>query len=120
MAGFAMLAMAGLLFLANTRVFMLGFLVVVAMRDWIAGGDRIDVGILTFDLGGLLNVMTTLMGVVYFLVLWRNPFKGRSLTWPYLVFWGLFAISLPWAPDFRQGIRFVTRLLAPFVTYLIL
>jgi O-antigen ligase len=120
MAGFAMLAMAGLLFLANTRVFMLGFLVVVAMRDWIAGGDRIDIGILTFDLGGLLNVMTTLMGVVYFLVLWKNPFKGRSLTWPYLVFWGLFAISLPWAPDFRQGIRFVTRLLAPFVTYLIL
>jgi O-antigen ligase len=119
-AGFAMLAIAGLLFIANTRVFMLGFLVVVAMRNWVAGGDRIDVGILTFDLGGLLNVMTTLMGIVYFLVLWRNPFKGRSLTWPYLVFWGLFAISLPWAPDFRQGIRFTTRLLAPFVTYLIL
>ena len=120
MAGFAMLAMAGLLFLANTRVFMLGFLVLVAMRDWVAGGDRIDVGLLTFDLGGLVNVLTTLMGVVYFLVLWRNPFKGRSLSWPYLVFWGLFAITLPWSPDFRQGVRFLTRLLAPFVTYLIL
>ena len=120
MAGFSMLALAGLLLVANTRVFMLFFLIVVAMRDWVAGGDRIDVGLLTFDLGGLVNVLTTLMGVVYFLVLWRNPFRGRSLTWPYLVFIGLFAISLPWAPDFRQGIRFVTRLLAPFVTYLIL
>jgi O-antigen ligase len=119
MVGFAILAMFGMLFLANTRAFILLFLVLIAMRDWIAGGERIDIGILTFDLGGLVNIITTLIGVVYFLVLWRNPFKGRSLTWPYLVFWGLFAISLPWAPDFRQGIRFVTRLLAPFVTYLI-
>tara|TARA_B110000037_G_C17051835_1_gene478091 strand:- start:115 stop:1386 length:1272 start_codon:yes stop_codon:yes gene_type:complete len=99
---------------------MLAFLVLVAMRDWVAGGERIDVGLLTFDLGGLVNVLTTMMGLVYFLVLWRNPFKGRSLTWPYLVFLGLFAVSLPWAPDFRQGIRFVTRLMAPFVTYLII
>ena len=120
MAGFAIVAMAGLLFLANTRAFMLAFLVLVAMRDWVAGGERIDVGLLTFDLGGLVNVLTTMMGLVYFLVLWRNPFKGRSLTWPYLVFLGLFAVSLPWAPDFRQGIRFVTRLMAPFVTYLII
>ncbi len=120
MVGFALLAMFGMLFLANTRAFILLFLVVVAMRDWVAGGERIDVGILTFDLGGLVNVITTLIGAVYFLVLWRNPFKGRSLTWPYLIFWGLFAISMPWAPDFRQGIRFVTRLLAPFVTYLII
>lgn len=119
MVGFAILAMFGMLFLANTRAFILLFLVLIAMRDWVAGGDRIDIGLLTFDLGGLVNVVTTMIGVVYFLVLWRNPFKGRSLTWPYLVFWGLFAISLPWAPDFRQGIRFVTRLLAPFVTYLI-
>jgi len=120
MAGFAIVALAGLLFLANTRAFMLAFLVLVAMRDWVAGGDRIDVGLLTFDLGGLVNVLTTMMGLVYFLVLWRNPFKGRSLTWPYLVFLGMFAVSLPWAPDFRQGIRFVTRLMAPFVTYLII
>lgn len=120
MVGFAILAMFGMLFLANTRAFVLLFLVLIAMRDWIAGGERIDIGLLTFDLGGLVNVVTTMIGIVYFLVLWRNPFKGRSLTWPYLVFWGLFAISLPWAPDFRQGIRFVTRLLAPFVTYLII
>ena len=119
MVGFAILAMFGMLFLANTRGFILLFLVLIAMRDWVAGGERIDIGLLTFDLGGLVNIITTLIGVVYFLVLWRNPFKGRSLTWPYLIFWSLFAISLPWAPDFRQGIRFVTRLLAPFVTYLI-
>ncbi len=119
MVGFAILAMFGMLFLANTRAFILLFLVIIAMRDWVAGGERIDIGILTFDLGGLVNIITTLIGVVYFLVLWRNPFKGRSLTWPYLVFWGLFLVSLPFAPDFRQGIRFVTRLLAPFVTYLI-
>jgi O-antigen ligase len=36
------------------------------------------------------------------------------------VFLGLFAISIYWAPDFRWAIRFVTRLAAPFFTYLII
>ncbi len=120
MAGVAIMAMAGLLFLTNPRAFMLVFLVAIAMRDWVAGGDRIDVGFLTFDLGGLVNVLTTLIGVTYFLVLWRNPFRGRSLTWPYLMFLGAFSFSLFYAPSFRDGIRFVTRLAAPFVTYLII
>jgi O-antigen ligase len=36
------------------------------------------------------------------------------------VFLGIFAISMYWAPDFRWAIRFVTRLAAPFFTYLII
>jgi O-antigen ligase len=120
MAALAIVAVGGGLFLANARAFILVFLVVIALRNFVAGGERIDAGGIDFDLGGLANVLATGIGVVYFLVLWKNPFKGRSLTLPYAVFLGLFAASMYWAPDFRWAIRFVTRLAAPFFTYLII
>ncbi len=120
MAALAIVAVGGGLFLANPRAFILSFLMLISLRNFIAGGDRMAAGGIDFDLGGLANVLATGIGIVYFLVLWKNPFKGRSLTIPYGVFLGLFAISMYWAPDFRWAIRFVTRLSAPFFTYLII
>lgn len=114
------IGIGGGLFLANPRAFILLFLVLIAMRNFVAGGERMGGETFNFDLGGLANVLASGMGLVYFLVLWKNPFKGRSLTWPYAVFLGLFAVSLAWAPDMHWGVRFVTRLSAPFFTYLII
>jgi len=120
MAALAIIGIGGGLFLANPRAFILGFLMLISLRNFIAGGERMGTDGLNFDLGGLANVLATGIGVVYFLVLWKNPFKGRSLTLPYGVFLGLFAASMWWAPDFRWALRFVTRLSAPFFTYLII
>lgn len=120
MAALLILALGGGLFLANPRAFVLTFLVLIALRNFVAGGERIGAGTFDFDLGGLANVLATAIGFVYFLVLWKNPFKGRSLTLPYGVFLGLFAASIYWAPDLRWALRFVTRLSAPFFTYLVI
>ncbi|MFZ5479776.1 MAG: O-antigen ligase family protein, partial [Myxococcota bacterium] len=120
MAALAIVGVGAGVFLANPRAFILGFLVLISLRNFIAGGERIGGAAFNFDLGGLANVLATGIGVVYFLVLWKNPFKGRSLTIPYGIFLGLFAASMWWAPDFRWAIRFVTRLAAPFFTYLII
>ena len=120
MAALAIVGVGGGLFMANPRAFILGFLMLISLRNFIAGGERMGTEGLNFDLGGLANVLATGIGIVYFLVLWKNPFKGRSLTLPYGVFLGLFAISMFWAPDFRWALRFVTRLAAPFFTYLII
>ncbi len=120
MAALAIVGVGGGLFLANPRAFILGFLMLISLRNFIAGGERMGTEGLNFDLGGLANVLATGIGVVYFLVLWKNPFKGRSLTVPYGIFLGLFAASMFWAPDFRWALRFVTRLAAPFFTYLII
>jgi hypothetical protein len=120
MAALAIVGVGGGLFLANPRAFILGFLMLISLRNFVAGGERMGTEGLNFDLGGLANVLATGIGVVYFLVLWKNPFKGRSLTVPYGVFLALFAASMWWAPDFRWALRFVTRLAAPFFTYLII
>jgi O-antigen ligase len=120
MAALAIVAVGGGLFLANPKAFILGFLMLISMRNFVAGGERMGNESLNFDLGGLANVLATGIGFVYFLVLWKNPFKGRSLTLPYGAFLGIFAISMYWAPDFRWALRFVTRLAAPFFTYLII
>lgn len=120
MAALAIVAVGGGLFLANPRAFILAFLVLIALRNFVAGGERIGTDAFDFDLGGLVNVLATGIGVVYFLVLWKNPFKGRSLTLPYAAFLLVFGISMWWAPDFRWAVRFVTRLAAPFFTYLII
>lgn len=120
MAALVIVGVGGGLFLANPRAFILGFLMLISLRNFIAGGERMGTAGLNFDLGGLANVLATGIGIVYFLVLWKNPFKGRSLTLPYGVFLGLFAVSMFWAPDFRWAVRFVTRLAAPFFTYLII
>lgn len=120
MAALAIVTVGAGVFLVNPRAFILGFLVLISLRNFVAGGDRIGNEAFNFDLGGLANVLVTGVGVVYFLVLWRNPFKGRSLTVPYGLFLGIFAISMAWAPDFRWAVRFVTRLAAPFFTYLII
>ncbi|MBM4366346.1 MAG: O-antigen ligase family protein [Deltaproteobacteria bacterium] len=120
MAALAIIAIGGGTFLANPRAFILGFLVLIALRNFVAGGERIGGEAFSFDLGGLVNVLATGIGFVYFLVLWKNPFKGRSLTVPYGAFLGLFALSMYWAPEMRWSTRFVTRLAAPFFTYLII
>jgi O-antigen ligase len=120
MAALTIVAIGGGLFLANPRAFILTFLVLIALRNFVAGGERLGNEQLNFDLGGLANVLATGIGVVYFLVLWKNPFKGRSLTVPYGLFLLVFGISFYWAPDFRWGVRFLTRLTAPFFTYLII
>lgn len=120
MAALFIIALGGGVFLANPRAFILAFLTLISMRNFIAGGERIGTDSFDFDLGGLVNVLATGIGVVYFLVLWKNPFKGRSLTLPYGAFLAVFAASIDWAPDFRWAIRFVTRLAAPFFTYLII
>jgi hypothetical protein len=120
MAALAIVAVGAGVFLANPRAFILGFLVLIALRNFAAGGDRIGSEAFNFDLGGLANVLATGIGFVYFLVLWKNPFKGRSLTWPYGIFLAVFFASMWWAPDFRWAVRFVTRLAAPFFTYLII
>ncbi len=120
MAALAIVGVGAGVFLANPRAFILGFLVLIALRNFVAGGERIGGEAFNLDLGGLANVLATGIGVVYFLVLWKNPFKGRSLTVPYGLFLGLFVASMAWAPDFRWSIRFVTRLAAPFFTYLII
>ncbi len=120
MAALAIVVVGGGLFLANPRAFILAFLALIAMRNFIAGGDRIAIGGFDFDLGGLVNVLATGIGFVYFLVLWKNPFRGRSLTMPYGAFLALFAISIAWATEDRWSTRFVTRLAAPFFTYLII
>ena len=82
MAALAIVGVGGGLFLANPKAFILVFLAVIALRNFVAGGDRITIGGFDFDLGGLVNVLATGIGFVYFLVLWKNPFKGRSLTVP--------------------------------------
>jgi hypothetical protein len=120
MAALAIVSVGGGLFLANPRMFILAFLTLISLRNFVAGGERIGTETFDFDLGGLVNVLATGIGVVYFAVLWKNPFKGRSLTVPYGLFLLVFAISMAWAPDFRWAIRFVTRLAAPFFTYLII
>ncbi len=114
------IGIGGGLFLANPRVFILLFLTLISLRNFVAGGERIGSDAFNFDLGGLVNVLATGIGVVYFGVLWKNPFKGRSLTWPYGALLGFFAVSIYWAPDLRWAIRFTTRLGAPFFTYLII
>jgi hypothetical protein len=119
-AALVIIGIGGILFLANPRTFILTFLTVISLRNFIAGGERIGSESFNFDLGGLVNVLATGMGVVYFLVLWKNPFKGRSLTVPYGAFLIIFLVSMAWAPDFRWAIRFATRLGAPFFTYLII
>lgn len=120
MAALLIVGIGGGLFLASPRYFILTFLVLVAMRNFVAGGQRIGTETFDFDLGGLVNVLATGIGLVYFGVLWKNPFKGRSLTLAYGAFLLVFGVSMAWAPDFRWGIRFVTRLAAPFFTYLII
>lgn len=120
MAALAIVGVGGGLFLANPKIFILVFLTLISMRNFVAGGDRINVGGFDFDLGGLVNVLATGIGFVYFLVLWKNPFKGRSLTVPYGAFLALFAVSMAWADETRWSSRFVTRLAAPFFTYLII
>ncbi len=121
MAAVVIIGLGAGTFLANPRVFILAFLTLISMRNFIAGGDRMDTGAgLDFDLGGLVNILASGIGFVYFLVLWKNPFKGRSLTVPYGIFLALFAVSIYWAPDFHWAVRFVTRLAAPFFTYLII
>jgi O-antigen ligase len=120
MAALAIVGVGGGLFLANPRAFILAFLTLIALRNFIAGGNRIAVGGFDFDLGGLVNVLATGIGFVYFMVLWKNPFKGRSLTASYGVFLALFAVSIAWATEDRWSTRFVTRLAAPFFTYLII
>ena len=120
MAALAMVALGAGLFMANARLFILTFLALISMRNFIAGGERIGTSAIDFDLGGVVNVLATAIGLVYFFVLWRNPFRGRSLTLPYGIFLLIFAVSLAWAPDFRWAVRFVTRLAAPFFTYLII
>ncbi len=120
MAALAIVGVGGGVFLANPKAFILGFLTLIALRNFVAGGDRMRMGGFDFDLGGLVNVLATGIGFVYFLVLWKNPFKGRSLTVPYGAFLGLFAVSIAWAPEDRWSSRFVTRLAAPFFTYLII
>lgn len=120
MAALAIVSVGGGLFLANPRMFILAFLTLISLRNFVAGGERIGTETFDFDLGGLVNVLATGIGLVYFLVLWKNPFKGRSLTVPYGLFLLVFSVSIFWAPDFRWAIRFVTRLAAPFFTYLII
>lgn len=120
MAALAIIGVGGGLFLANPKAFILVFLTLIAMRNFIAGGDRINIGGFDFDLGGLVNVLATGIGFVYFLVLWKNPFRGRSLTVSYGAFLALFAISIAWADEDRWSTRFVSRLAAPFFTYLII
>ncbi len=120
MAALAIVAVGAGVFLANPRAFILAFLVLIALRNFVAGGERIGGDAFNFDLGGLANVLATGIGLVYFLVLWKNPFKGRSLTVSYGLFLGLFVVSIAWAPDLRWALRFVTRLAAPFFTYLII
>lgn len=120
MAALFIVALGAGLFLASPRWFILAFLTLVSLRNFVAGGERIGGEAFNFDLGGLVNVLATGIGVVYFGVLWKNPFKGRSLTVPYGLFLAVFAVSIWWAPDFRWAIRFVTRLAAPFFTYLII
>jgi len=120
MAALAIVSVGGGLFLANPRMFILAFLTLISLRNFVAGGERIGTETFDFDLGGLVNVLATGIGFVYFLVLWKNPFRGRSLTVPYGIFLLVFSVSILWAPDFRWAIRFVTRLAAPFFTYLII
>lgn len=120
MAALAIVAVGGGLFLANPRAFILAFLTLIAMRNFVAGGDRIAIGGFDFDLGGLVNVLATGIGFVYFLVLWKNPFRGRSLTTSYGAFLLLFAVSIAWADEARWSTRFVSRLAAPFFTYLVI
>ncbi|MDP6935392.1 MAG: O-antigen ligase family protein, partial [Myxococcota bacterium] len=120
LAALGTLMAAALLFLVNIQQFVLMFMVVIAMRGWMAGGERIGAEGLDFDLGGLVNILACLIGGVYYLVLWKNPFKGRVLAKPYLLLLALFTVSIIWAPHLRQAIRFVTRLIAPFATYLII
>ncbi len=120
LVAFALVAGGAGLFVANPRTFILVFLGLISLRNLFAGGERIGGDRFNVDLGGIANVLVSGMGVVYFLVLWKNPFKGRSLTLPYGLFLGLFAASMYWAPDLRWAIRFVTRLAAPFFTYLII
>lgn len=120
MAALLIILIGSGLFMANPRAFILAFLVLIAMRNFVAGGQRIGGDTFNFDLGGLANVLATGIGFVYFLVLWKNPFKGRSQTVPYGTFLGIFAASIYWAPDLHWAMRFVTRLAAPFFTYLII
>ncbi len=120
MAALAIIGVGGGLFLANPKAFILVFLTLIAMRNFIAGGDRIAISGFDFDLGGLVNVLATGIGFVYFLVLWKNPFRGRSLTVSYGAFLLLFAVSIAWADEDRWSTRFVSRLAAPFFTYLII
>lgn len=120
MAALLIVAIGGGTFLANPRAFILGFLTLVALRNFVAGGERMGNESFSFDLGGLVNVLATGIGFVYFLVLWKNPFKGRSLTLPYGAFLLIFAASMAWAEEMRWSTRFVSRLAAPFFTYLII
>lgn len=120
MAALLIVTIGAGLFLASPRYFILAFLSLVSLRNFVAGGERMGTEVFNFDLGGLVNVLATGIGLVYFGVLWKNPFKGRSLTVAYGLFLLVFAVSMAWAPDFRWGIRFVTRLAAPFFTYLII
>lgn len=120
MAALLIITIGGGTFLANPKAFILGFLALIALRNFVAGGERMGNESFSFDLGGLVNVLATGIGFVYFLVLWKNPFKGRSLTVPYGVFLAIFAVSMAWAPEYRWSARFVSRLAAPFFTYLII
>lgn len=120
MAALVIAGIGAVMFVSSPRAFILVLLATISMRNFIAGGERMGSEAYNFDLGGLANILTTFIGVVYFLVLWKNPFRGRSLTLPYGIFLGLFAVSILWAPDMRWALRFVTRLAAPFFTYLII
>ena len=68
-AALAIIGVGGGLFLANPRLFILVFLTLISLRNWVAGGDRIGSESFNFDLGGLVNVLATGMGLVYFAIL---------------------------------------------------
>ncbi|HND30380.1 MAG TPA: hypothetical protein PLA94_10295, partial [Myxococcota bacterium] len=58
-AALVIIGIGGILFLANPRTFILTFLTVISLRNFIAGGERIGSDSFNFDLGGLVNVLAT-------------------------------------------------------------
>lgn len=116
--GALIIAVSLTLVMARPKIFIYMAILLLPLRDLIAGGERfIKWSYFNFDLGGLINILVIFLGVTYFVIHKKSPFRG-ILAKAYISFLILCAASLTYTTDFVVGLRFFTRLTSPFIFYL--
>jgi putative inorganic carbon (hco3(-)) transporter len=75
--------------------------------------------LVSFNLSGLINILLILIGIVYFLINYKNPFKDR-LSAIFIIFIIFCSLTLIYSDYLYGGIRYLARIICPFIFYLII
>ena len=108
-----------LLIFIGPKYFVYISLLLWPVRGLINPDARFTTGsLLSFDLSGLINILSIFLGIVYLLINYKNPFPN-ILAATYMIFLMFCVLSLIYSQYLYGGIRFLARITSPFMFYLI-